>query len=40
LRRLAATPGHATKHPDPEGVAVGTCMTFDTVTTLHAMALG
>jgi hypothetical protein len=40
LRRFAATPGHATKHLDPEGVAVGTCMTFDTATTLHAMALG
>jgi hypothetical protein len=27
LRRLAATPGHGDKHPDPEGVAVGTGMT-------------
>jgi hypothetical protein len=27
LRRFAATPGHGDKHPDPEGVVVGTGMT-------------
>jgi hypothetical protein len=40
LRRFAATPGPRDHARDLEGVHVGTSMTLDVATTLHAMALG